>query len=521
MSTCADCKLKSKNIVKLPFGKLICEQCMDKQCVLDADDEPFTFRATNRNELSSTNDDDENLGIKLYKIKQDLDQFYTDMQQFEPSVTKKIESIKFEININFEYCLNEIGKSRKESLSMLEDYEKDLLSRLKVSKENKKFQNLEHQYMQYSDYFNQLCNKITDLNQCNDANPEQVASIIYQLEENEKYLDIFDKFINDQTVLLNQTYFAHKLLNFTKRKCTTNGSQFGYLKFEDKNQEESKIKIGPYLNKLISNDLNKIDKAKQTCQQVQSINTINEFDLESLIVTTKSANNYKLKVLNIKNGTIRLECLFKDKTLFLLNSNSNHLIICSSNDIFINFNNYELMLYDKQLNLIRQCRKFVVNSIPIDIFIDENKIYILSVVKETNMPTIQIMDLDLNETISFTVKNIDICKNDRSNFKLFTIEDKIFLKQNHLFGTRLNVIDSQSGVCLNKIELSFFLQNNNFVIDKSFKLIAFSSNDYKFLIYDLKSQKILYKISFEDSKRLFNALCLTRDGNIVTLVSTF
>ena len=399
-----------------------------------------------------------------------------------------------------------------------------MLANLNKSKENNKFQVLEHLHLQYSAYFNKISKNINDLNQFNDSNAQTATAILHQLEENEKELDSFEKFISQQTVLLNQSYFSNKLVNFSKRKgnYTQNACLLGQLNICEKTDQEEggeeSVQFGPYLKKFMSKLINP-QTSQPTSEQILSINAINQFESECIVLAIKSApNDYQMRVYNVKHGNLKSERRFANRTVFMLNSSANHLIVCHSGDLLINLNNFELELYDKQLNLVKQCKKFVVNSMPIDIFIDKN-IYILCIIKETNMPQITVLDLDLNESNSFIINNIETNKNSSasSSFKIFTIENTLFLKQSHLFGTRLNLIEIQSGNCFKKIELNFILQNQNFTIDKSFKLIALSANDLKFLIYDLNAQKMLYKTSFECSKQTFNSICLTRDGNILTI----
>jgi len=515
MPSCKDCKSIAQNLIKLPFGGHICMSCMDKTCEIDQSVTGTQHISIIKPKQISNS---ENIGVKLYKIKEDINDFHTDLNQFEDRLAKKFDSIKYDITVNFEYCLNEINRSKQQNQFILDAYESDLINKIKKSKDENKFQVLNQLHAQYIDYFNnKIAARFNELNKINnDSNLELATITNFKLDEIEKDLDSFDKFISEQNVLLNQSFFSNKMITFLKKK--NNNSNFGCLKINSR--EDTSIQMGPYLTNLISKS-NTIHNSNPS--SIHSINLINEFDTEMIILTTKLMNDYKLNIYNIKTGDLLKQELItlKEKTIFLLNSNSSNLIICHSNDPIHNFNNYELILYDKQLNVIKQCKKFVVSSIPIDIFINKDKIYLLSIVKETNMPIVSIIDLDLNETLSFTINNIDFNKKNANSadFKLFIVENTLFLKQNHLFGTRLNVIDCNDGLCLKKIELNFFLRNNNFLIDKSFKLITFTSNDYKFLIYDLNAQKLVFKTSFDQAKHLMNSICLNRDGNIISLMN--
>jgi len=520
---CSDCKLNVDNLVKLPFGKLVCETCIEIQCTENIQEFHLTLSQldslSNKFKVNFTSDED-NLGVKLYKIKQDLHDFFTNMNQFETIINKRIDEIKLEININFDFCQNEINKSQQYNHQEIEKFQRDLLAKANKSKENNKFQVLEHLYIQYAAYLNKLSKNINDLNQFNDSSAQTATAIIHQLEENEKELDSFEKFISQQTVLLNQSYFSNKMLNFSKRKThfSQNALQLGYLHIAEKNEEEF-VQFGPYLKNFFSMTSKPTNTTgRQSTQKIHSIHTINQFESECVVMAIKSVQDYQIRVYNIKHGNLKYERSFANRTVFMLNSNTSHLILCHSSDLLININNFVLELYDKQLNLISHCKKFVLNSMPIDIFIDQH-IYILSIMKENNMPTITVLDYDLNECNSFIISNIEISRNSSASdtFKIFTIENTLFLKQNHLFGTRLNLIETENGNCFKKIELNFILQNQNFTIDKSFKMIALSANELKFLIFDLNTQKMLYKTSFQCTKQTFNSFCLTRDGNILIL----
>ena len=87
---CSSCKLNDDNLVKLPF-KLICETCITKQCTADTQEMHLTMsqlaclnKKLQDNYKSTPNE--ENLGVKLYKIKEDLADFFTNMNQFESRI---------------------------------------------------------------------------------------------------------------------------------------------------------------------------------------------------------------------------------------------------------------------------------------------------------------------------------------------------------------------------------------------------------------------------------------------------
>lgn len=512
MSTesCSNCHSKSYDLFKLPFGKLICDSCVSKQFKVD---EPISVVP----ELPASESKDTNsLGIKLFRFKQNLNDFYAQTTNYESRIRNKFELIKFEINWNFNYCSNEIIKSKKKQLNELDAYETDLMLKFNNSKETNKFEILANLYAKFSDYFSQLSNKLNLINSLNDANTDMAQTILTQLDETEKQLISFEKYISDQTVELNQTYFFKKYLNFVKQKNLTS-VQFGCLRSDEKKDpDETELNIGPGLKKIILENEQNIFQDKSSLF-VQSIKTLNESENEMIVVQAKqNDSDYKLRMYGLKFGDLKGELEFNQKEMFMIDSNMDNLIVCHSRDSI----EYNLELYDKNLKLIGNLTSSFNDLKPIDLFIDSNRVSVLLFDKKDSSLSISQLSLQLAEVNMLKLKQIDFNKNnvEGAKFNLFTIENKIFLKQIHLFGTRLNYIDSTTGNCLTKFDLNFFLLNNNFIIDKSYKLVVFSLNDSKFLIYDLNTQKLIYKLSFAESKYLFSSICLTRDGSIISLL---
>ena len=137
---CQMCKRKfTEGFHKLPFGEMMCDGCIHSQCERELDDYersnvnivPVLNLGNSRTPAAASTG--EILGVKLFKLKEEIDEFKNDLNHFSEKIFLKKEKIKLAIDINFNFCKQEIESQKASELQQLDVYKNNAMAKIKMT----------------------------------------------------------------------------------------------------------------------------------------------------------------------------------------------------------------------------------------------------------------------------------------------------------------------------------------------------------------------------------------------------
>ena len=497
---CSVCKQKKSGnqFHKLPFGRVLCEDCIEKQCLNElshADSQIVGNKQFNFRKIASPikeTSQNSNLGVKLYQLKQRLKQFHSDLNDHDVKIDQKCQLVQIQIGIHFNFCLTKIHAQRWAQLAQLDIYEKNILKNINITHINSLKDKMNQHYKPYYERVKECLANKWYADRPNQLNIE---------------LDNFQRHLKSELESLKQNAMANKTIVYSSSdKIKFDLNELGRLRFDDRDEEE---KDGDTFDFWNTSPYFRYAETDEFVTAIKSIHALSH----GVALVCRYSSSLKIKIINLKSGLLKYSHTIEElKSLVLASSNSSQLMLCTSADNLINLNNYELTLYDHKLNPIRQVKKFVINSLPHDIFMTESHAFLLSI-KGASL-NLTIFDLiDLNESKSFNL-NIDKMNMAKSLYKVVVVQNQIYLKQPFLFGTRFSLIDL-NGDSLKKIDLMYSFEQ--FYINDAFESISFLAND-KFYVYDTKSAKVVSKTSFENSDNCMCTYNYSDKGQLIALL---
>ena len=497
---CSVCKQKriGYQIHKLPFGRILCDHCIEKQCLNElskadsqiAGNKQFNFRKIASPIKESS--ENPNIGVKLHQLKQRLKQFHSNLSDHDAKIDQKCQLVQIQIGIHFNFCLSKIQLQRLAQLEQLEIYERTILKNVNIPHINSIKCKINQHYKPYYERLKECIANKWYVDRPNQLNIE---------------LDNFQKHLKSELESLKQKVMANKTISYSSSdKSKFDLIDLGHLRFDDRDEEEQD---GDAIDLWNTSPYFRYAKTEEFVTAIRSIHALSH----GVALVCRYSSSLKIKIINLKSGLLKYSRTIEEtKSLVLASSNSNQLMLCTSADKLINLNNYELTLYDQKLNTIRKAKKFVINSLPHDIFMTETHAFLLST-KGSSL-NLTIFDLiDLNETKSFNL-NIDKMNSSTALYKVFVVQNQIYLKQPFLFGTRFSLIDL-NGDTLKKCDLMYSFEQ--FYVNDTFESISFFTND-KFYVYDTKSAKVVSKTSFENSDNCMCTYNYSDKGQLVALL---
>ena len=158
---CSACESRQENTIKLPFGRILCDKCMEIQCLNASDQLESHFGNQNfhlkKRDSPPPQDTEksENIGVTLYNLKQSLSNLQYDIANNDKKINEKIEKVKLEININLNYCLDKLANKKAiEEIKIINYYKKKIIDRF----DSKKLIRLKSQLALHIDHINKLKN---------------------------------------------------------------------------------------------------------------------------------------------------------------------------------------------------------------------------------------------------------------------------------------------------------------------------------------------------------------------------
>ncbi|RNA08052.1 hypothetical protein BpHYR1_001608 [Brachionus plicatilis] len=149
---CHFCKKLNHDLTQLPFNRLICEICIEYKCLNEfkGDDEPnedldkinavglFMDKIDKHygklriiNSKSSNN-----IGAKLYKIKNRVQDFKDYINNYEKRINSKLGILRFELDWNYKNIQGIIEKKKLNLLNRVNLMENDIMENLKANRQN-------------------------------------------------------------------------------------------------------------------------------------------------------------------------------------------------------------------------------------------------------------------------------------------------------------------------------------------------------------------------------------------------
>lgn len=547
---CHFCKKIHQDLKELPFNRFICDDCIEYKCLNEFDSPSELdninvvglykdkFEKYRRIDEAINYADSNNLGVKLYRIKEKLRDFRDDLFNYDQKLKKNLGLIKYEVNLSYEFLRNRIEKFRLGLLSVINAYESEAIENLTINKDqlNSSIQSFVDKNIEY-------------LNQLSQAS---VVNLNYDFGAYESYL-------NNQLSYFIMSLNGNKLANLrpvSKIVAKNEKISFGSLEFKDDKEQTLPFKQIKPQTKSQTFSMDSILNLKSTNEFVfKSIYAlINQEGHEIYVLYSQIGENSKLTSIN-KFGKQENEIFF-DQEIFAMNSNSSNLIILHKSEEKMDQTcSIEASILDSELNFVRKKEINFLNFpqlIPIDLFIQNRKVFILTANFEAKTLTIFVYNLNFDLLNSFDLnENLFLNMSTKSYFRLYVKENRIYLKQKTIFGTRLDVIDSIYGTLVKRINLSysfelFYVQNDLDLIlldenigvkpgesivstqsnqdqnRKNDRLIFFSKS--KYYVYDLNRECILFNCYFNQNsinlnKKFSNIFFFnTRNSQIVSLI---
>lgn len=524
--SCDFCKKKFQDLTKLPFNRLICDSCIEYKCLNEfkGDNEPnedfdkintvglFMDRIDKHHEklrlLNSKNSN--NIGAKLYKIKNRVLDFKDYLNNYEKKISSKMAILKFELDFNYRINFEKIEKKRHNLLNLVNMFEDEILENLKNNRQNikKSIDKFVEKNTAWNNYLNTELMKLkenVDYEVYKNSIESQINNFLIELNSS-KFITI--KNFSLKNAIPDRISFTNLEIKSIKKENSDNDSQC------EKSSSESIFSMDSILNiKKINTSL------------IKSIFTLEFSNQEWFVLHIIQSSNSFLKIIS-KLGEICYELNF-DYEIYSVNCSGTNIFVCHQDPLdketFVKMSIFDgqlKMLESKQINFIDFSEKRII-----DFCVEDNKVFILTTDKTFKCLTVYILNLSMDLLNSLELNPSGLLNMDNVVFfKIYAKNDKIYVKQKTLFGSQINIINATDPTIFKTIYLSYNF-SHFFVIDFDQNLsdgkIVFFSNT-KLYVYDIKSEKILMKTFFFSSKiegkNLHCNFCITKDNQIVSLM---
>lgn len=452
---------------------------------------------------------------------------------FESQVKKSYDLIKKKVNGYFQNnLLKDLNETYSKMAKELENFETNCI--LNVDKSSQYWKELENLIN---------VNKLdpeTIKYYLNEENIDTSESINTLIEEFSKLIDSklkeFNSYIlmNKKVILKQNPDFkidetSLGLLNLTQLQTNSSYSEDNFQELFHLNEiiDEKKTKL-----KIISH----LDMTERIHFDQKNFKYVSVYPLDSvdcLVLCIRYGNSssndiytdfYMIncdgiitKSLNLNNGIVRC-----------IDTNSTHILFTLERDQNELNKNFELNLYDSELNMVK-CLKVVDTNhlveknstqiFPVSIFLNDEKIFIF----KNTIPFINVYDMDLN---LLTILGQDI----NSSYKYFIKPTHNFMciKSSFLYtsqvtarGTTVTVLDLNTGFNFSEFEIENYFTNFYVLSQSKIKneILFLCSSVKKMIVYDLKSKKSVFSASLCDPNDCITSFCLNKFGFLITVLS--
>ncbi|CAF0768559.1 unnamed protein product [Brachionus calyciflorus] len=557
---CNYCKKYNDELTQLPFNKFICSDCIDFKCLNEFNhpDDNSKNVLDNANTVSvymeriesyykktqkACSKDAGNIGIKLYKIKNRVQEFKGNINNYENRIKTSLSLIRYEIDSNYKNIKQSLEKKRLYFINKVNLHEQELMDNFKNTQENMK--SSINQFAEKNAFWTNYLNTET-----------------MKLKENfnyEIYKSSIETQINNFLIMLNASKFLS--LKPTTKNAKSDKLQFGSLEFKpnelDNRQEEEESNLFSLFQQHFKpNNSNNslftmesiLDIKKQKGNMIKAIFTLDD---DNYVLVYRQQDLTNLKLIN-KQGEIVKE-LKLEQEILAINSNGINLFVCfkdleSMDEYDTDIN---LSMYDHQLELIEFKQVNYVDfseKIPIDLFVENRRVYLLTANFETKNLAIYVYSLSFDLLNSFELNhNVFLIEKNIQFFKVYVKNSRIYVKQKNLYGTRLDILDSIYGNMIKRVNFSYnfdcfcvfddFNEREDQEVNNQFSLkISWNSDssddsqinskskllflsDGKYYYYDLDDECFLIKSHLNSNDKIFsNYFCLNRNNQIVSLL---
>jgi len=467
------------------------------------------FKRVDESSQQNKSDIEENFGFKLFALKDRMMNFFYLINDSERFISQKCNLLKYEVEMAYEHQTHFIKQFKQFYFVLIDKYENQFKKRMDKMHEITKFIDENKAYIQ------KLVEKQRDLSESD-----------LRFHELETLCRNYNQYLTLNLVIIHFYLSSNKLLNI--KLIGLNRIKFGSIDYNDSGLNE----LSSQKRKLQFDDKHDTNFSNNICYKIKSVYTINSKYHQSnencFIVFYECFKErdtfiyYKLKLFD-KHGTMKRELTIRDKHVFTMNTDSNYLIVCYK---VIHSEQIEMAMFDNEFNLIhnRPIDLLVfstIHSVPLDLFINDSQIFLLSSNMSTNCWQIAAFDYSFVLLNVYEIKNIQSDLDDLNYTKLFVTSENIFLKQKVLFGTKIDVLKLNSGEI--EKELLIYYYFDLFYVEKSmnsnyFKVIFMSNG--KIHTFDTLNNSILFtnQLDMEESYSLKH-LCYDKSFNIVGLLS--
>lgn len=529
---CHYCKKLNHELTQLPFNQFICDNCIEFKCLNEfkSDDEPaedlekinavglFMDRIDRHYEklriINCKNSN--NIGAKLYKIKNRVQDCRDFLKNYEKKINSKLSLVKFELDWNYQDILKKIDKKKMNLLNRINIMENEAIENLKANQPSMKklIDTFVEKNTAWSNYLNTETMKLKenfDYENYKYSIENQINSILIELN--------FSKFIS--------------LKNFVFKNNLPDNNSFAYLEIKKINEKSSEYESQNEkrnFESIFSMD-SILNIKKLNKNVIKSIFTIEYLNQELFVLHYVQNNLSILKIFN-KLGELCNELKF-DFKVFSIKSNGTSIFVCHQ-DLLTNENMVKISIFDgrlhslesKKINFINFSDKYIV-----DLCIENSKIFLLLTDQKFRLLTVYVLNLNIDLLNSFEIDSSGLVNMNTIDYlKIFTKNQKIYVKQKSLYGSKIYIINLVDGKILKTLFLPYnFL--DFFVIELEQKVSKYSHevnskivffNNSKFYIWDIQTEKIYMKTYFytskDDGDKFFNNFCFTKENQIVSLM---
>jgi hypothetical protein len=554
MVLCFSCKKLGFDLRKLVSDRYICESCIDAECnfelsnqmqnvtVVDMSIKEFILKSNEHykhNEAHQSVAKKTHLGIKLFNIKNEIADFEASIVNYEAFIKSKVDMVRFDVNQVYEFNLWKLTLIKTYYTNLLNNYEFELFGKLKKAsisnlnamtfnyfdlsyKTNEKNLKLfdksymlnelvkELEIVKFGSSFGSLDDALQKLKQIETKLGNYAVLVNNYMDE------FYTKVHSNKFIMLNES-----LVKSGINKMIKNHLNIGCLKYENISKVESKD--DPVL----------VDKGETVITQhsfeIASIHTIYDpvKNIENCILYYKSHKNsadaYKLEVYDQDGKLVKIMCI-NDKHIFALNSNHENVVICYTDKIQAQKCNIKLAVFNCDLKLV--CSKSVENyvnlkkdddesdtQIPVDLFVEAKRFYLL--LANFDIKTTQVFAFNLTIDIlnSFHLdKNQFLRRNSKMDvayLRIFHADNKLFIKQKWLYGTRLDIVNSITGSYVDKLILNYNF--DSFFINSNARYLNFMLEG-KIYNYDLESKKLLDISYLNNHDKFIDKFCVSNQN---------
>ena len=290
----------------------------------------------------------------------------------------------------------------------------------------------------------------------------------------------------------------------------------GFLKFGKIQPEDQ---AGTKLLDIYESNGDAISSAKYLSPELTSMHVMED----SILLYYK--NKSRLEVFDGSGKMVKKVCI-ENKFVHVLNSSQTHLLVCYSE---IDGGEIRLAVFDSELKLL--CDKsieFLVNpksddvdkkrrgKRPVKIFVENTRVYLLLIDLDLRQPVVFAFNLAVDLLNSFYLDSSP-CLDEKfaCNYDylgLYHVNQKLFVKQKSLYGTRMDVLDSINGECLDKLVINYFF--GDFFVDATSSHLNFMV-DGKLYTYDLACKSIQSVSCLNNGDTFVGKFCVSRDASEV------